>query len=142
MHKLKFRALNGKGQWFYGINKSTMLVAPVVENSDNHIVSMENFWSLIECGYLKRHTVGQFIGRKDMDGDELYHGDVVKLTPEYNLDEADIAHIDWDDENSGWIYRRISNLTLVNGMGLYIKWQPVKRIGNVWQNPELLELVE
>ncbi len=170
MYELKFRALNGKGIWVYGINKSTAMVAPVVENSENHIISMENFWSLIECGYLKRHTVGQFIWHKDKRDNELYTDDVIaeglidkiiwdgkaiitdrpygfiSVTPYViNVEQVHVGAAKLTDKATEMLKNYPNGISPLN-MDCYdgvFQWpDDIECIGNVWQNPELLELVE
>ncbi len=92
------------------------------------------------CGYANQGQnviLMQYTGLKDKNGKEIYEGDIVNLIPDGYVKE--LATVEWDNDNASWIYRRISQLELVNKRGVYVKWKPIEVIGNIHENPELLE---
>jgi uncharacterized phage protein (TIGR01671 family) len=79
----------------------------------------------------------QNTGLKDKNGKEIYKSDILNLTPDGYIKE--LATVEWDYANASWIYIRISSLEIVNGERVYVTWKPVEIIGNIYENPELLQ---
>jgi len=67
----------------------------------------------------------QFTGLKDCNGEDIYEGDIIQD------DEFYVSHIYWCDETHMWACTDIGGLCDVPS--------EVKVIGNIYQNPELLE---
>ncbi len=86
----------------------------------------------------EQHIVMQYTGLLDKNGKEIYEGDIINLLPDGYVSE--LATVEWDTEKASFIYRRISELELVNKQGIYVNWEPIEVIGNIYENPELLEV--
>lgn len=86
--------------------------------------------------WVKRDTVGQFTGRTDDGGDDLYDGDIISF--DYEL-ESYIGVIKWFAETNEFV-------VTPNGwsisLSLYEIDDAVTKLGNIHDNPELLEVTQ
>ena len=84
------------------------------------------------------HTVGQYIGLRDKSGVRIFEGDILRW--EFEGGDPEIAEVTWRDdghEGVGWYIRSIRPIPgldiLCSGDS---EWEI---IGNIYDNPELLE---
>lgn len=92
-----------------------------------------------------RFKIMQYTGLKDKNGVEIYEGDILKIPEWLKEDNQDVCICIYNQENT------VSDII---GFGLYIKdgysgkyrilvqsdeWDEFEVIGNVYDNPELLE---
>ena len=126
--EIKFRGRDMSGHWVYGLltkkkirNSNKLQYAIATEDC-----SMGNTIPIIE------NTVGEFTGFKDIDGKEIFEGDIIQNDehPEEIgkiINEKGCWLVDWVDDDDkpclGWL---LDNT-------------PQKVIGNIFDNPELLE---
>ena len=71
------------------------------------------------------YPVMQFTGLKDVDGVDIYEGDIIEDEEHY------LSEVYWDEEDHMWGCTDIG--------GLADAPRQIKVIGNIHQNPELLE---
>lgn len=118
MRTIKFRGKNtGSGRWIHGAYippDCTFWREPSIANLNHRYV-------------IKPESLGQFTGLCDREGKEIYEGDIVKRIIHPELCGQVIFG------SSGWVVECGSNEFEINYFG------SVKVIGNVFDNPELLE---
>lgn len=77
----------------------------------------------------------QYTGLKDVNGKEIYEGDIVSEIGHYvNSDKLVYQKIQWKESYSCWLRGEYQRLTPKN-----IKTYKIKVVGNIYENPELLE---
>lgn len=73
----------------------------------------------------------QFTGLKDKNGVEIYEGDVVKYL-------THTAHIFWSPQDFGFVHYN-DVIGDYAGLSFFTGYKSFEVIGNVYQNPELLD---
>lgn len=133
MREIKFRGKDCWGNWRYGdlMKNSIPTASPVI---------VENFYyddpddSMFE---VDSDTVGQFTGLKDADGREIYEGDIVERDNSYfqktcpAQPKTIVGVVEWCDGE--FIVK--DSYKLFNSSEKF----PIRVIGNIHDNPELLE---
>ena len=135
MREIKFRGLSNQG-WVYGdlISSPNGMIKYVQTDEPSKIGDFQKFInqkSLAEngcyftnkCIEVDPETVGEFTGRKDMNGTEIYEGDLLRTQTTY------IATVKWDIKFSG--FRPFICEDMWN-------YDPFEVIGNIHQDEELL----
>lgn len=117
------------GEWYEG----SLLVWP---NGSCMIKQFGEFPFENKNADVQPETVGQFTGLTDKHGKRIFEGDIVKHFHEfYNMDNYMIREVWWDKENCCF------RLTTPNGIsGRIIAGEKYEVIGNIHDNPELLEV--
>lgn len=124
MREIKFRGYNGE-KWLFGnldIDYKTKQAA----------ISDNRWWR----HPVRFETVGQFTGLKDSNGKEIYEGDILSLRE--GSDEM-IKVIDFYAAITALDLSEMMNLRLLD---YYFERGEVHVIGNIYDNPELLEVTE
>jgi len=144
MRTIKFRAnrIDGLG-WVYGYFVKTPITAEFNDVDGAYFDSGKSRYCIVtEYGVAHEvdiATLGQFTGEKDVIGTEIFEGDIVQVPEYYEGDfknKPEIGLIEFSQTEfyitnvSKTNYHDLSSLTLNEG---------VKIIGNLYQNPELLE---
>lgn len=133
----KFRGLsideNNKGKWQYGYliedTGQSFIINEVIEANEQYITI--GFWYPV-----RPDTVSQSTGLHDKNGKEVFVGDIIKCT-------RGCPHEVYLEKEYGGKY--IGGMPAVYLKGLlegYAWTGDEKIIGNVYQNPELLEVTE
>lgn len=76
-------------------------------------------------------AINQYTGLKDKNDEEIYEGDII------NLDNRYIFHIEWDNDKTG--FKPFNNHNILLWWGDCIESHDIEIIGNIYENPELLE---
>ena len=85
-------------------------------------------------------TVGQYTGRKDKNGKKIFDGDIVKQSIHYinsNEDEEYISIVKWKQD---WCAFALNHINGMIGASYLTTNDKVEVIGNIYDNPELLEV--
>lgn len=123
--EIKFRGLSSNGQWFYGMPcKSNYGVELITEVY--HVDGAE--WNILGNDVMPE-TVGQFTGKQDRNGDDIYEGDIIEFdAKEWGDNETNIHLVEWNDSSAEWSWG--------GGCTSDMEWRKI--IGNIYENSELL----
>ena len=138
MREIKFRAWDKLTQKYWNIeswhfeDEYLDLIEPGVSICDPRI---ERIWRKQGDVELMQYT-----GLKDMNGVEIYEGDIVNVTWQRDDVEGENYAIAYDPNNDGYpAFELVDWYEDVNGLSCaYIDGQ-ITVIGNKFENPELLE---
>ena len=130
MREIKFRAWHKEtGEWYYGSSLITD-----INQGDGHCLTLSLFWLKVEKGWLDIKTVGQYTGLKDKNGREIYEGDVVEYYERWS-DDLEKCVVEWDEDLAGF-----SPFCEYDAdCDVYVDESTVNVIGNIHENPKLLE---
>lgn len=129
MREIKFRAWNGGEMKYSGIKV----------HADGHF-ECDNHLDCIDF----EPVLMQYTGLKDKDGVEIYEGDILKRVHFQCADGVNhyIHHtIKWSEKYNGWVALNLSSMSESDGspqLFVYAKGEH-EVIGNIYENPELLE---
>lgn len=136
MRDIKFRGFtineekygNGKDGWIYG----NLLL---LDNKKAQIqdINDDNFFKFIDI-----KSLGQYTGLHDKNGKEIYEGDIIFIKGETKL--LDIkGKVEYSNILAQFIITNTGNIVNeAESLGDYEE-EDIEKIGNVYDNPELLE---
>jgi hypothetical protein len=125
MREVKFRGKSideEKTGWFYGDYCST----------PNPNILFEDLDGEIDCEPIVPETVGQYTGLQDKNGKEVYEGDIIQIKDHAFQGAMNI------DGNYEVYYNDYMELCC-GGLILFRQLPYLTVIGNIYENPELLE---
>lgn len=135
MREIKFRGLNGETGWHYGIPLTNKLGTYIIFEKNPHICSQYHYIEIDEFEVVKKETVSQWTGLLDKNDVEIYEGDIVKFIPsgEYGkvttFGKSQNLGIEWENLKTAFF-------TPMFYLGCESE---LEIIGNIYENPELLE---
>lgn len=141
MKEIKFRGRSIDG-WLYGEtiwfnefptlnDRQIYMPNPNDENCDE--LNIET-WSIV-------FDVCQFTGLKDMNGNEIYEGDILKGTTKGNSDEIlAITYVKWDRGQFD-LFTEMTSDSWEDALFNYMQFFDVEVMGNIYENPELLDKI-
>jgi hypothetical protein len=159
MREIKFRAKPDKAYFFesdnvpttdgfvFGTPDTRMLNVPGAEKwrKEHEMVDQPSIVAMTRDGWpcsvaVQEETIGQFTGMKDIDGHEIWEGDVVEVTclrPNNDLGKVLMAYVGYDNDVAAFcLYHpdgRHGGTLCKNGDDAAIKV-----VGNIYDNPELI----
>ena len=137
MREIKFRGLTTKEDWVIGslVVTNSFIKHMPKQHSKNWIVTSSfgngGWFNIRGRTYVKEKTVGQFTGKKDKDGIDIFQDDLIQN------ESGRIGRVLWNGNCLSW------DSFAVNCSGGYFGMNPahwsecVKVIGNAHDNPEL-----
>lgn len=134
MEKIKFRAWDKEsGIYLYNIQDAYDTLSGLVKYDDGENADYdENYFGAFLNN--KRYNVEQFTGLTDVNGKDIYEGDIIKSN--YKYAQPKISQIIVEDGNS---YILGEDLATGNEMLVSDHIGEIEVIGNVHTNSELLE---
>ena len=126
---IKFRGKNLKGQWHYGL-----LCHDKTKDSDYEWFISNSAGKPYAFGAIPE-TIGQFTGLHDKNGKDIYDGDVVVRSG------VDNCVIEWRADKCKYDFKYkvyLMSSQWMGGVDAYYAQQELEVIGNIHENPELL----
>ncbi|EJM6076910.1 hypothetical protein NOQ76_001561 [Enterococcus faecalis] len=121
----KFRARDQRGNWHVGLLTFMFGQYAIVNETDENTVYL-----------IDKETVGQSTGLKDKNGVEIFEGNVLYYIPfESHINNSVVVF-----EKGSFCTKMLRNGKLTSVR--FIDSEEYEVIGNVWDNPELLEEAE
>lgn len=120
MREILFRGRDACGRWHYGV--------PLVF-SDAYVCITDpyTFNKSVE-----RETVGQYIGLTDKNGIKIFEGDIVRMDLGFCGKQNDRYIVEFSGHGFGFRHDTSDST-------LYAYRAPMEVIGNIYDNPELME---
>jgi len=126
MKEIKFRGYNKNLKRFiYGTN--------LIGNSaiENGLYTLSDVWKLIETGAFE--YAGQYTGRKDRNGVEMYEGDLVNVWD---------GKVYWDTSAACFRVEMTKHgYTEYEHLYKILNAYEIEVIGNIYENPELVRVL-
>ena len=140
MREIKFRAFAEHfNDWVYGF-----VWHRKIDSFNGSELEVDEWYMLGDSDdyvSIKPETLGQYTGLKDINGKEIYEGDIIQYLYE-NCDEDDRYVVTWDDRDLRFGFVGINIDVWMALEDMYDDYNgdySIKVIGNIYDNPELIK---
>jgi uncharacterized phage protein (TIGR01671 family) len=130
MREIKFRGMAISGEWFYG-NLAILSERLGSVEAGSYI---SNRAGLPFAYRVRPETVGQFTGLRDVNGKEIFEGDILRLQP-----WVDTYRYVGFANGEYWLYHTQSCFEPFEIGVVISSHEEAEVVGNIYENPELLE---
>lgn len=116
------------GEWVYGLvtklYNEQFKSLPAEMTNTNGIRGIE----------IDHKTIGQYTGLNDKNGNKIFEGDIVDFPDRSDSESYGVVEYDTNETEFGIVYDSI-----YEGLGRQYHSRDIEVIGNIFDNPELLE---
>ena len=125
MREILFRGKRYNGEWIY--------------DSETYIRDGDGIWLSdddLNVVQVQEDTVGQYTGLKDKNGEKIFEGDIVKYST-----TCEIFTVAWHGSFAEFVISELQkpNKATRGSKNMYLVNRYCEVIGNIYDNPELLE---
>lgn len=123
MREIEFRAKDEYGNWIYGLLTGNKY------NLNEYAIFTQPYHGIYP---IEKETIGQYTGLKDKNGVKIFEGDIVKIG-------KILWKVEWFDDFCEFRLSNVSNESNKSFLNYYMCKYDLEVIGNIYDNPELLE---
>lgn len=132
MKEIKFRAWNKLANKMYSHKKLEEMLVNLTKN---------DFIAGIFLPLNSDNEIMQYTGLNDKNGNEIYEGDILKGTTKGNSDEIlAITYVKWDRGQFD-LFTEMTSDSWEDALFNYMQFFDVEVMGNIYENPELLDKI-
>lgn len=118
----------GTKEWVYGYYYAECGNTYIFENRQAESMTKRNIIIRVT-----EDNISQYTGCKDINGAEVYEGDIVQF-------DGIMLKVIYDETLASFVLIHIDNsFKCSTPLGEMLKFSPFEIVGNCWDNPELLE---
>lgn len=130
MRDIKFRGYSQKYEsWFYGYlvpnAKGNIQIKHILDNGNTAMTTVEI------------STIGQYTGLKDINGKEIYEGDILRMHYIKNGTEELIASVVYSEDYAQYVIN--NDKYRLNNYEPLCDYEDLEVIGNIYDNPDLIK---
>lgn len=133
MREVKYRGLDVlTGSWVYG----NLLTTP----AGTYIIPQTLGVNFVQSYQVDKDTVGQYTGLKDKNNTEVFEGDIIQAhTFDENINKRQIGRVTYHSGRFGYVFipKEMEKKNLYYPLFSIVTCE---LIGNIYENPELLEV--